>query len=675
MKTKILLLSIIFLLAGNLLISQTIPDYRKLHYLSEEEMLTPFDPQRDFYPTDPPEGEIRNVAEFNKMQGVLVRYPFGIPIDLIKEMAEDISVTTIVANTFNQQTVTTIYQNNNVNLDNCNFLIAPTDSYWVRDYGPWFVFDGNNQPGIVNFPYNRPRPNDNNIPIKVSEFLEIDLYGMNLISTGGNYMCSSMGIAASTDLVWEENPTLTHIEVADYVNDYLGNPIYNVTPDPLGEPSYDPIKHIDCWGKYLSPGKILIGQVPETDSRYQDFEDVANFFATQTSSYGIPYEVYRIYTPGNYPDTPYTNSLILNNKVFVPLTGSQWDEEAIESYEEAMPGYEIIGIIDNSWLNSDALHCRTKGLADLGMLYIDHLPTTGTVTYQETYEINANITACSGDAIYADSVFVFYKINNGSYTSGLMQFISGNTYTGLIENVLPNDVISYYIYAADESGRNATNPFIGEPDPFVFTNFYIPTTEISFNPDTVLFLTIEEMVVGIPLDIINLTSNNITINSITDYGTEFMWYVEEMPDLPYTIPGNRTLSLNIVCDLPVEKYGEFIVDSMLVETNLDSYREIIMIDSDLISNIEDVSLTDDFVNVFPNPFKNQLNFVVRNSESSKASIQIFDIDGRIIIDRIETINFNSENIIHIINNLKPGTYFYKVTSDNKSKSGKLIRVE
>jgi len=166
MKTKILLLSIIFLLAGNLLISQTIPDYRKLHYLSEEEMLTPFDPQRDFYPTDPPEGEIRNVAEFNKMQGVLVRYPFGIPIDLIKEMAEDISVTTIVANTFNQQTVTTIYQNNNVNLDNCNFLIAPTDSYWVRDYGPWFVFDGNNQPGIVNFPYNRPRPNDNNIPIK-----------------------------------------------------------------------------------------------------------------------------------------------------------------------------------------------------------------------------------------------------------------------------------------------------------------------------------------------------------------------------------------------------------------------------------------------------------------------------------------------------------------------------
>ena len=152
MKTKILFVAIIAILVGNQITGQTQPDYRKLHYLSEEEMLTPFNPSRDFYPTDPPEGEIRNVAEFDHMQAVLVRYPFGIPIELIKEMAEYINVTTIVANASQQQTVTTTYQNNNVNLDNCDFLIAPTDSYWVRDYGPWFVFDGNNQPGIVNFP-------------------------------------------------------------------------------------------------------------------------------------------------------------------------------------------------------------------------------------------------------------------------------------------------------------------------------------------------------------------------------------------------------------------------------------------------------------------------------------------------------------------------------------------
>ena len=668
MKIKILIVTIITLLVSNHLIGQVKPDYRKLHYLSEEEMLTPFNPLRNFYPTDPPEGEIRNVAEYDQMNGVLVRYPFGIPVELIREMAEDATVTTIVANSSQQQTVTTIYQNNNVNLDNCDFLFAQTDSYWVRDYGPWFVFDGDNQPGIVNFPYNRPRPFDNDIPIRVSEFLDINLYGMNLISTGGNYMCSGMGISASTDLVWEENPTLTHDEVADYVNDYLGNSIYHVTEDPLDE--Y--IKHIDCWSKFLSPGKILVGQVPETDYRYQDFEDAANYFASQTSSYGKPYEVYRVFTPGNYPYTPYTNSLILNNKVFVPLTGSQWDDEALESYEIAMPGYEIIGVDYDGWQNTDALHCRTKGIADLGMLYINHIPTTGVVVYLQDYEISADITACSEDDIYTDSVFVYYKINTGSYITSLMQFESGNTYTGLIENIEPGDTVSYYIYAADESGRNATSPFIGEPDPFVFSNNYVPTEEITFNPDTVMFLTDNDMIMGIPLHIINLTSRNVIINSITEYGTEFMWYVEEMPDLPFTLAGNDSLTLNILVDFIVK--GDLIIDSMMMETSVNTYKEIIAIDGDLVG-VEDETFIDYDIIVFPNPTTNQINFKIGNSENNDVSIQIFDIAGKLIIDRTENIQNHSENIISIKNKLTTGTYFYKVTSGNTTKSGKLIRVE
>ena len=668
MKIKILIVTIITLLVSNHLIGQVKPDYRKLHYLSEEEMLTPFNPLRNFYPTDPPEGDIRNVAEYDQMNGVLVRYPFGIPVELIREMAEDISVTTIVANSSQQQTVTTIYQNNNVNLDNCDFLFAQTDSYWVRDYGPWFVFDGDNQPGIVNFPYNRPRPFDNDIPIRVSEFLDIELFGMNLISTGGNYMCSGMGIAASTDLVWEENPTLTHDEVADYVNDYLGNSIYHVNEDPLDE--Y--IKHIDCWSKFLSPGKILVGQVPETDYRYQDFEDAANYFASQTSSYGKPYEVYRVFTPGNYPYTPYTNSLILNNKVFVPLTGSQWDDEAIESYEIAMPGYEIIGVDYDGWQNTDALHCRTKGMADLGMLYINHIPTTGVVAYLQDYEILADITACSGDDIYTDSVFVYYKINDGSYITSLMQLESGNTYTGLIENIEPGDTVSYYIYAADESGRNATSPFIGEPDPFVFSNNYVPTEEITFNPDTVMFLTADEMIMGIPLHIINLTSRNVIINSITEYGTEFMWYVEEMPDLPYTISGNDSLTLNILVDFIVK--GDLIIDSMMIETSVNTYREIIAIDGDLVG-IEDDVFIDNSVNVYPNPFTNQINFSISNLKSDEVTLQIFDIRGKKVVDRVDILNSNSESAITLNTELKPGSYFYMITVGNYSKSGKLIRID
>jgi len=672
MKIKILTISVFTLLFGTTMFGQIKPDYRKLHYLSEEEMLTPFDPSRDFTPTDPPEGDIRNVAEFNQMQGVLVRYPFGVPIELIREMAENVTVTTIVANSSEQQAVTTQYENNNVNMDNCDFLIAQSDSYWVRDYGPWFVFDGNNQPGIVDFPYNRPRPNDNNIPQKVSEFLDIDLYGMNLISTGGNYMCDGMGQAASTDLVWEENPSLTHADIAAYINDYLDNSPYYVMEDPLGE--Y--IKHIDCWGKYLSPGKVLIGQVPTTDYRYQDFEDAANYFASQTSSYGKPYTVYRVFTPGTYPNTPYTNSLILNSKVFVPITGSQWDDEAIATYEEIMPGYEIIGIMYNGWENTDALHCRTKGMADLGMLYINHIPITGTTSYHPSYEITADITACSGENIYSDSVLIYYKINSGDYTSTIMELESGITYTGIIENVMPNDTVSYYIYAADESGRNATTPYIGEPDPFVFTNIYFPITEILFNPDSVIFLTYEQAIEGVPLYIINNAPHELTINSLTEYGTEFDWYVEEIPSLPTTIAENDTLTIIIKVDFVVK--GDLVIDSLLVETNLDTYREIIAIDGDLITDIKDVTTQGINTYVYPNPVMDKLNFFISNSEVSEISIQMFNINGEIIIDRIEQIHINAENVVSIDlsnRNLNSGTYFYKITAGEFTDSGKFIKVE
>lgn len=672
MKTRILLVSLAVIMITGGLFAQTKPDWRKLHYLSEEEMNTPLTKSRTFYATDPPEGEIRNVAEYDHMQSVLIRYPFGIPMELIREMAEDIIVLTIVANSSQQQTVTTQYQNNNVNMDNCEFLIAPTDSYWTRDYGPWFVFDGDNIPGIVNFPYNRPRPNDDDIPIRVAEYLDIDLYGMDLYHTGGNYMCTGKGISASTDLVWEENTAYTHEQIGDLVNDYLGNSLFDVVEDPLGE--Y--IKHIDCWSKYLSPGKVMVGQVPETDWRYQDFEDAANHFATTMSSYGKPWEVYRVFTPGTSPNTPYTNTLILNNKVFVPLTGSQWDDEAMESWQAAMPGYEIVGILYNGWENTDALHCRTKGIADIGMLYIEHMPTLGTVQYHPEYDINANITAASGATIYSDSVLIYYKINDGDYTTALMTHDSASSYTGTITGVMPNDTVSYYLYAADNSGRQSKQPYIGEPDPFVFKNIYFPTTEIMFDPDTVKFMDYNQMLDGKQLHIINQISDPVTITYITEEGYQFPWFVEQMPDLPYVIEEGDSLTLTIMCPVITSK-GALIIDTMFVDTQLEPYQTIIAIDSDLVSASEIVIKEN--ISVYPNPFKDEIRFDITNTESETCSVQIFNITGNMIFERIISTNLNSsESVLINFDEEKissPGSYYYRITSGKSIKTGKLIKLD
>jgi len=648
------------------------PDYRKLHYLSEEEMNMVFDPTRDFYITDPPIGPIRNVAEFDQMQSVIVSYPyggFGIPIELVREMAENLEVTIIVENDSDQQTVTTICQNNNVNMDNIAFLRAAVDSKWTRDYGPWFVFDGNNEPGIVNFPYNRPRPNDNDIPIKVADYLGIELYGMNLETAGGNYMCDGMGKAASTDLIWDENPQYTHTEINGLVEDYLGVEEYFVTADPLG----DYIKHIDCWGKFLSPGKVLIGQVPETDiARYDDFEAAADFFANEISSYGIPYEVYRVYTPGLSQTTPYTNSLIINKKVLVPITGSQWDDEALVSYEEAMPGYEIVGVMYNGWYNTDALHCRTKGIADIGMLYFNHIPLLGEVQYEESIDVTTEIMAYSGEEIYPDSVFLIYSINDSDYDSLLMEYQDGNTWAGYLTDASVGDDVNYYLFAADESERRANHPYIGKPDPHEFTVIGNPENELVLQPDTILFLNMDDMWEGVELHIINNMDIPVTVNDVTEYGTEFPWFVEQMPELPYQIMEGDSLSLNIMCDIPVALFGELLSDTIYIETDNNNYNGLIMIDSDLLSVIDESENTK--ITVYPNPFKDYLNISFFANNQTTYEFSLFDISGK-LVDRFTGEATTGTNMItwDVNNNtLKPGYYFYKLKVGEIIKNGKII---
>jgi len=406
---------------------------------------------------------IRQPAEFEPMQGVLIRYPFGISYAVIKEMAEDVNVVTIVASVSQKTTVLSQYQSNGIDTSHCSFLITPSDSYWTRDYGPWFIFNSNDEQGIVDFTYNRPRPNDDAIPGVYAANQSLPLTTMSLETAGGNYMTDGQGIAISTSLVWEENPGLTHDQINQMVQDYLGINTYHVVADVNGE--Y--IKHIDCWGKYLSPDTILIREVPPSHTQYDEIEAAVDYFESQMSCYGTPYNVVRVYTPTN---EPYTNSLILNDKVLVPITGSQWDDEAIASYQDAMPGYEVLGFT-GSWEPTDALHCRAMGITDRNMLYIEHTPLFGNQSNESGYDIRAKIYPYSGQNLISTSTGVYWRIDTGSWNFIQMQPLGYDDYHAVIPPQENGTRVSYYVYTEDASGRAENHPYIGEADAYRFTAY------------------------------------------------------------------------------------------------------------------------------------------------------------------------------------------------------------
>jgi agmatine/peptidylarginine deiminase len=410
-----------------------------------------FDPQSILSPPQP----IRQIGEFEPMEAVLIRYPFGISYQIIAEMSEDIEVITIVSSQSQATYVESLYETNGVDTDNTSYLIAPSDSYWTRDYGPWFIFSGEDELAVIDFIYNRNRPNDNNITSAFANDQELSYYKMPLTHTGGNYMTDGQGLSVSTDLVWSENPGYTHQEIDEIIDEYLGVSTYHVVPDVLGE--Y--IEHIDCWAKLLSPDTIMIIEVPPSHTQHDEIEEAVQYFENQTSCYGTRFTIERVYT--NLQE-PYINCIILNSKVLVPITGSEWDDDAIEAYEDAMPGYEVLGFT-GSWKNTDALHCRAKGIPDRYMLYIEHTPLFGYQNGDKGVKVLANITPFSGENLDLNATNVYWRENEGDWNVVQLTTFGDETYQAIIYPKENGSIVQYYIHAEDYSNRAENHPYSGEP--------------------------------------------------------------------------------------------------------------------------------------------------------------------------------------------------------------------
>ena len=583
MKKALSIFTLLLLMAATMQAQEKKPDWMRWHYLSEEEM---HDKSRgmNFVETDPPTGEPRFVAEFEPMQGVMIRYPLGIPTSLVAQLSNNCMVYCIVSNS-QQNSAQYDFQNAGVNMDNVTFVNAPSDSYWVRDYGPWYIFEDRN-PAIVDNIYNRPRPNDDNMSQVFANFWQIPMYGMRLEHTGGNMMEDGRGHGVSDDLVFQENLQdygIDEATVRQRMNDYLGINPYHVTIDPQG----DYIAHVDCWGKYLAPDKILIAQLPESNPRYQYYEQVAEYFETTNCCWGYPYRVYRVFEPGGYTLAPYTNSLILNKTVYVPLgTNNTYNNDALAVYQEAMPGYEIVGVTNNGytgWENTDALHCRTRGVMDFHMLFVDHRDVLfGEQEWQDSIPVVSKFIAYSGANLKQDSLLVYYSIDGGAYQTAHMT-ATGNPdeYVGYIKGYQGESEIDYYVFGADESGHRYTQPVFADLDPHHFTmEAHEPPTpqgELVITPDTLWFT---QMGQERQFNIINETNEAVTIIDVVPEAPSFNLWDNTFP---YTLQPGETLMVTINFQsapgkdtyIPYEilvqtTLGDRIVMGMVLNTSLDS---------------------------------------------------------------------------------------------------------
>lgn len=472
--STVLLVLFVALAAQSLLAQtpETHPEWFDLdglpQHMTADEELRRHEIGMNFVRSAPPEDVIRNIAEFERNEAVLIRFPLGIPLELVALMAEHVTVITLVANQSQQNQATNAFTSAGVIMENVEFVQVPTNSYWTRDYGPFYIIDGNNELSLVDFIYNRPRPQDDAVNAFFADHLDVSRYAMDVVHTGGNYMSTGQGSAASTDLIWEENGNNQTL-VMERMYDYMRIETYHTTIDP--QDSY--LKHIDTWAKFLDVDKIIIAEVPPGHPQYTNHELVADYYENALSPWGTPFQVFRVQTPNGQP---YSNSLILNERVYVPISGSNPSSPpnaaALQVYEDAMPGYEIIGVPfvgGSGWLSTDALHCRTKEVPDRGLLSIQHVPVTEIPSALETFELYADITAYSGTDLIEDELFLIYRSNDAPFDTLALNHMDGNTFSASIPLSSEAQEINYYFSASDASGRTETWPLIGPEGARSFT--------------------------------------------------------------------------------------------------------------------------------------------------------------------------------------------------------------
>ena len=399
--------------------------------------------------TSPPTGPVRAAAEWDVSQGVFCLWDNA---SLMKELASD---NTLYVITTNSTWWNNWLSTNGVNMSNVQYLNKSTNTWWVRDYGPWFIWDGNQDFGLVDNVYNRPRPLDDTVPAAISSAYGVPYYGMDVIHTGGNFYADGYGNGWSSTLVYSEN-SMSDAQVNQNMSDFVGIARYIAR-----DLKYD-IQHIDTFGKPLAPDRLLWGSFPVGTTPWAWSEGALKHYETLQSPYGWPYKIFRI-PLFSYSSswTAYINSLQSNHKFILPMYNTGNDATAEAIYEAAAPGYDavLVNAAGTQW--GDSVHCRSRNFMDGDQVRIYPQPHWELTDENLTgYPVAAEVIPNNSTSLNGNPL-IYWSTTGGAPFTTLAMSPTGqpHEYAATIPAQPHGTTVSYYYHAQDNAGNVRRFPY------------------------------------------------------------------------------------------------------------------------------------------------------------------------------------------------------------------------
>lgn len=424
-----------------------------------------------------PQGnEIINPAEFGRTDGVFMAWA-GWATDLIADIArpvsQDYTVFMCVCDDSAQTQAYSFLESNNVNMDNVVFIhdanISNT-SMWIRDYAPFFIKEDGSQ-AIDDFFYGTYGAEDL-ISYTIADTFDLPLYDSSLMHHGGNHISDGNGMGFFSTNIYNHNPAYSHEEIDTEFKNFFGfDSLYVIQPM-----QGDGTGHIDMFCKLLSDTLFIVGEYDLQTQCYPGDRDLLNDIADHleivTNLDGRPFRVERIpmgpFTYGGVAGTinyTYTNSLIVNDLVLVPVYGFDLDDEALQVYQDLMPDHTIIPI-DSEFIIQywGAVHCVTNEYFSENPLIILHEAIT---------EVNQGIAPIIKFRLnpkFSESyASVFYKLSSSNDFIEVTATLESGIWSAQLPVITEN--FEYYISGSANSGNFYFETYLPENQPY--NTFYV----------------------------------------------------------------------------------------------------------------------------------------------------------------------------------------------------------
>ncbi len=439
---------------------------------------------------EPPSFSVRTMAEWEPLQGILISWDEmsdtascdgctsvdfkPVLTEIVRHAQKHTRVFIICNDPFSAERYLRSAQ---VQLENVDLIRYGHNSVWTRDFGPWSVYHEKDMTfSLVDFLYSELRYLDDQVSRGISQYLNVPLYEgskvpNNIINDGGNFMVDGYGRAFTSKLLLQSNHKMNQVLLKESLYRYMGVDDLVILP-------WEPGEHIDMYMKLLDEETLLIGEYPPGEENGLQIEpNLKHITSYLFTPYERPYRIFRVpmptLTPGYYFSEQggyrtYTNSIIINDLVLVPVFGVSDDAIALDTYRQAMPGYNIVGINCDELILSaaGALHCMTREIGAAEPTLIQHGRLYGDEDQGNGFEVRAEIRSPKG----ITEPSLWYRNKSNHYFEKInMQQESTHIYTARLPLMPPGSTVQYYIQASDQSGVITKKPLPAPAGYYEFT--------------------------------------------------------------------------------------------------------------------------------------------------------------------------------------------------------------